>query len=328
VLGEYGSSPQDVKAEFIWLNPQVGDGSGPFGGDDGLGGYMPLAVAIGTGTLGQTELAWVHASHMGVPIRYSDASGAEIATPTGYSVPGFPGQSRTLADLYYNRYRDYDPTTGRYIQADPIGLAGGAEPYGYAFNNPLRYTDPTGEVVQAAVAYCMTAWGAMVCTAVGGAAFNVVSEIGVQIGANLWNGRDILDPNCYDWNEVAIAGGMGAIGGGTGRIIGGGLRYGSRSLTRETGLEWSHFIPRAKVNRFAPDWAKKMLNQRGGLNGRWVTPKQHYRHDPFRYPAGWRQMDDRIDGAWRRRADRVPEWMSGAGGGAAAGVLIGEADGQ
>jgi YD repeat-containing protein len=47
VLGEYGSGPQDVKAEFIWLNPQVGDGSGPFGGDDGLGGYMPLAVAVG-----------------------------------------------------------------------------------------------------------------------------------------------------------------------------------------------------------------------------------------------------------------------------------------
>jgi RHS repeat-associated protein len=71
-----------------------------------------------------------------------------VAPPTGYSAPGFPGQSRTpgllVADLYYNRYRDYDPSTGRYIQADPIGLAGGASPYSYAMNNPLRYTDPTG----------------------------------------------------------------------------------------------------------------------------------------------------------------------------------------
>jgi RHS repeat-associated protein len=57
------------------------------------------------------------------------------------------GQSRTFSDLYYNRYRDYDPTTGRYIQADPIGLAGGANPYSYAMNNPLRYTDPLGLAV-------------------------------------------------------------------------------------------------------------------------------------------------------------------------------------
>ena len=26
---------------------------------------------------------------------------------------------------HYSYYRDYDPTTGRYIQPDPIGLAGG-----------------------------------------------------------------------------------------------------------------------------------------------------------------------------------------------------------
>ena len=58
--------------------------------------------------------------------------------------PGFPGQSRTLADLYYNRYRDYDPTTGRYIQADPIGLNGGANVYGYVGGNPVNWVDPDG----------------------------------------------------------------------------------------------------------------------------------------------------------------------------------------
>jgi RHS repeat-associated protein len=146
VLGEYGASASDVKAEFIWLNPQVGD-AGTFGGDDGLGGYMPLAVVTTGGTL-----TWVHANHMGVPALYTNSTGTAITAPTGYTAPGFPGQSRTLADLYYNRYRDYDPTTGRYIQADPIGLAGGASPYSYAMNNPLRYTDPTGEFVPAAIA--------------------------------------------------------------------------------------------------------------------------------------------------------------------------------
>jgi RHS repeat-associated protein len=167
VIGEYGASATDVRAEFIWMSPQVGV-SGPYGGDDGLGGYMPLAVAVQTSTPGVTALNWVHANHMGVPVHYSDATGTQISAPTGYSVPGFPGQSQTLPDLYYNRYRDYDPTTGRYIQADPIGLAGGPSPYSYAMNNPVRYTDPTGEVVQV-LGYCAINPAACVAVVAGGA---------------------------------------------------------------------------------------------------------------------------------------------------------------
>ncbi len=41
--------------------------------------------------------------------------------------------------------RDYDPTTGRYIQTDPLGLGDGASVYGYARQNPGRYVDPRGE---------------------------------------------------------------------------------------------------------------------------------------------------------------------------------------
>ena len=41
------------------MSPEVGE-SGTFGGDDGLGGYMPLAVAVPTATAGITELNWVH----------------------------------------------------------------------------------------------------------------------------------------------------------------------------------------------------------------------------------------------------------------------------
>lgn len=41
--------------------------------------------------------------------------------------------------------RDYDPTTGRYIQADPLGLVDGPSVYGYAMQNPGRYVDPRGE---------------------------------------------------------------------------------------------------------------------------------------------------------------------------------------
>lgn len=43
--------------------------------------------------------------------------------------------------------RDYDPTTGRYIQGDPLGLIDGASVYGYALQSPSVHIDPRGEDV-------------------------------------------------------------------------------------------------------------------------------------------------------------------------------------
>jgi RHS repeat-associated protein len=46
--------------------------------------------------------------------------------------------------LHYNYRRYYDPKTGRYLTPDPIGLAGGINPYLYASANPTNYVDPYG----------------------------------------------------------------------------------------------------------------------------------------------------------------------------------------
>lgn len=46
-------------------------------------------------------------------------------------------------DLFYNRFRYYSPTLGRYIQSDPIGIVGGINLYSYS-NNPLTNVDLFG----------------------------------------------------------------------------------------------------------------------------------------------------------------------------------------
>ncbi|WP_278450396.1 RHS repeat-associated core domain-containing protein, partial [Salmonella bongori] len=45
--------------------------------------------------------------------------------------------------LYYNRHRYYDPSQGRYITQDPIGLEGGWNLYTYSLN-PVTGIDPLG----------------------------------------------------------------------------------------------------------------------------------------------------------------------------------------
>lgn len=57
----------------------------------------------------------------------------------------FAGQyADTESGLLHNYHRDYDPWAGRYVQSDPIGLAGGLNTYEYANSDPLSYADPDG----------------------------------------------------------------------------------------------------------------------------------------------------------------------------------------
>ena len=45
--------------------------------------------------------------------------------------------------LHYNRFRYYDPQSGRFVNQDPVGLLGGVNNYQYA-PNPVGWIDPLG----------------------------------------------------------------------------------------------------------------------------------------------------------------------------------------
>lgn len=134
-------------------------------------GPMPIAAVIDSATYA------VHSDHLNTPRRLTNAAGQAV-WQWGYSAfgedkptlarnrfanldvtpyPGttdiaevkfnlrYPGQyADEESVLFYNGYRTYSPTTGRYTQGDPIGLDGGWNRFGYAYQNPLKFTDPMG----------------------------------------------------------------------------------------------------------------------------------------------------------------------------------------
>ena len=115
-------------------------------------------VAEMVGAPGSTTIRYIHTDQIGLPRLMTDASGAVIwdstFMPFGEQVSAtgststdhrFQGQiADAHAGLYYNYFRDYDPTLGRYIQSDPIGLRGGLNRVIYVHANPLLGIDPRG----------------------------------------------------------------------------------------------------------------------------------------------------------------------------------------
>ena len=66
------------------------------------------------------------------------------ATPPHFNLR-FPGQYFDAeTGKHYNYFRDYDPTIGRYLKSDPIGLRAGLSTFGYTDANPIALTDVLG----------------------------------------------------------------------------------------------------------------------------------------------------------------------------------------
>jgi RHS repeat-associated protein len=107
-----------------------------------------------------TLKAYYHLDHLGTPQKLTDSS-QDVIWDASYEPFGkvnlltegitqplrFPGQYFDLeTGLHQNWHRDYDPSIGRYLQSDPIGLRGGLSTYTYVNQNPLRFLDRAGLV--------------------------------------------------------------------------------------------------------------------------------------------------------------------------------------
>lgn len=82
---------------------------------------------------------------------YDPFGGLLSSSDNATTAYGFAGEEQDpTTDQLYLRARNYNPSTGRFLQQDSVA-GNPAEPrslhrYAYAFNNPVNYTDPSGRM--------------------------------------------------------------------------------------------------------------------------------------------------------------------------------------
>jgi RHS repeat-associated protein len=137
-----------------------------------------------------------------------------VDQPLRYGAREYDGET----GLYSFRARYYDAELGRFISEDPIGLAGGINPYAYVGDDPVNFTDPSGmggcvsALMELQVVDQETA--EQLCSAGGTLAFATLPGI-----TNTWSGSSHTR---FDPLQGVVGGSLG--GGGFGfRAPGGGI---------------------------------------------------------------------------------------------------------
>jgi RHS repeat-associated protein len=163
LLGEYGMGGSNSSGTTQYLYLPTANGP------------MPIAAIV-------NGVAYaVHSDHLNTPRKLTQPDGQvawqwaysafgdeqptvgaqrftnETTNPTTGSTPipevtfnlRYPGQYYDKeSNLHYNYFRSYSAERGRYTQADPIGLEGGFNRFGYANDAPTMFVDPFGLLVE------------------------------------------------------------------------------------------------------------------------------------------------------------------------------------
>ena len=135
-------------------------------------------IALLLGDSLSTEVFFPLLNRLGSVIALTDATGAVVArysydsygttlretVPAGgtdlnpFTFAGGYGVMDEGDGLFYMKERFYLARTGRFLQRDPVGLAGGTNLYAYAGGNPVVTADPEGKAWWMVVPVAIAAW--------------------------------------------------------------------------------------------------------------------------------------------------------------------------
>ena len=184
VPGDDTCMPQD--STFVWTQTRAGTAleqettSGPFAGmvrytfAGGIDDALALWKEDGSGTFGLVpHRSWRGLYEAGSSIGpravdavwpgqnrdafFADDARLQPIEQTQW-LGGLVDGKRDQSGLMYMRNRYYDPTTGRFTQEDPLGLAGGMNLYGFAGGDPVNFSDPFGLCPPCGIPMPSTTW--------------------------------------------------------------------------------------------------------------------------------------------------------------------------
>ena len=158
LIAEIDAATGATRVEYLWLI------------DEGWAAptFLLDYTAVIAGTATEPTLYLIVTDHLGVPVALYDEAGLKVwehkrmpfgapnGQPTGplaaslttaLTLPGQYTDPVSLgASVTDNWMRTYNPQLGRYLQPDPIGLAGGLNRYAYVGGDPVQRIDPRGEL--------------------------------------------------------------------------------------------------------------------------------------------------------------------------------------
>jgi RHS repeat-associated protein len=187
ILAQHDGASGAVLAEYIWLEDTL--------------------VAVIDSSTPTVQTFFVHTGQLDEPLVMTEASKAKVwdayvepygvaqmfAAPSVGLLVRLPGQWHELetGELFQNWNRNYDPTLGRYIEADPLGIEAGQNLYGYVGGNPLNRRDvrglgPRGTAIGAAFGTGITALASLAGDAVTGGANIAATPAELAFGAAIF----------------------------------------------------------------------------------------------------------------------------------------------